>query len=136
MDVRTLGGGILSFENTKRLMKAKEQINSFIEQSVVDGIWPSAEEANRAFNKALYEEADKLGVSLWDYCFRVRPAVRIKPVSWPISSYSFNQIKETTDYEIVLEPLELEFEKGSGYWKGKYYALKRKMRELIDDKEV
>lgn len=41
----------------------------------------------------------------------------------------------TISSEIRLVPIEFEFEQGPGYWKGKYFRLKQKLQELIDNRE-
>ena len=107
-------------------------VDSKIRQLLYDGVCESIKEATSQVNKAVFEMAEKEGCSIWDICFHFIPEY----------SYVTPQFKELEKHTPVIQtegyvrlvPLELEFEKGPGYWKNKYYRLKEKMREIIDDK--
>ncbi len=122
----------LSYENTKRLMERKDMIDDTFEEIESRGIRQSRKQANSEINKKLYELAEERGVSLWEVCFNYVP--RVHPVE-PKMENTPNMQTFKIEYDITIEPLCLEFEKGPGYWKGKYYDLKRKLQELIDGKE-
>lgn len=122
----------MSYENTKRLMERKGKIDDTFEEIVSQGIRQSRKKANSEINKKIYEFAEKQGISLWDVCFNYVP--RVNPVEPKIENIP-NMQTFKIEYDITIEPLHLEFEQGPGYWKGKYYDLKRKMQELIDGKE-
>ena len=123
-----MGNCKLSFENTKRLIDRNIEISDRLRKIVSEGIRESEEALRKEVNKQLYDLAEKQGISLWSLCFNVVPKTKIKTPEIGEGSYSIS-------YEVTLEPLEFEFEKGPGYWKGKYYALKDKMRKLIDSKD-
>ena len=119
----------LSFENSRRILDQAAKINHKFEDLVYNRVFDSHKEAIRRINDLLYETANKKGISLYDLCFRTYPEEITKP--------NFKEPgKVTIDVTIQLIPIEFELEKGPGYWKGKYYNLKRKMQELIDSKEI
>lgn len=83
-------------------------------------------------NKAIYEAAEAHGISVWDLCYMFAPVTDTKEI--------WNQESETHEITwqqtIRLVPIEFEFDKGPGYWKGKYYELKRQMQAIIDNKDI
>ena len=117
----------LSFENSKRLLDRGLKIHDMMTEMIMRGVRESEDELRKEVNKHLYELAEKRGISLWDLCFHVVPKTNVR-LDQESTNYS-------VVYDITLEPLEFEFEKGPGYWKGKYFALKEKMRSLIDSKD-
>lgn len=129
----------LSFENTKRLLDRDLKVQHMLNDMVMEGIRESDKILRSEVNKTLYDLAEKRGVSLWDLCFHVVPRVKTDtPTFADVTKYADVtnfQPSCTVKYGIVLEPLEFEFEKGPGYWKGKYYALKDKMRSVLDSKD-
>lgn len=121
----------LSFENTRRLLERKIKVHDRIEQLVYDGICDSIKDATSQVNKAVYEMAEKQGVSIWDICFSFVPEY-----STEMPEYDYERMEQFTVKGVVkLVPLELEFEKGPGYWKNKYLRLKEKMQNITDEKE-
>ena len=125
--------GKLSFENSKRLLDRGLEIHDILNDIVRNGIRESDKILRSEVNKMLYDLAEKRGVSLWDLCFHVVP--RVKMDTPEFADVTKLPPSCTVKYGIVLEPLEFEFEKGPGYWKGKYYALKDKMRSVLDSKD-
>lgn len=119
----------LSYENTRRLMERKGEIDRTFDDIISQGMRQSRKQANSEINKKLYEFAERQGVSLWDICFNYIP--RVHPSEPKIENFS-NVQNFNIEYDITIEPLYLEFEQGPGYWKGKYCDLKRKLQELID----
>lgn len=117
-----------SFENSKRLIEQSRRINRVIEDFIYDGLFESRKEATKRINDLLYETATKMGISLYDLCFRTMPEEELVPHSDP----KFPNI----EVAISLKPVEFELEQGPGYWKGKYYNLKKKMQEIIDNNEI
>ncbi len=83
-------------------------------------------------NDVLYELAKKSGRSLYDICFTTEPV--IGP-----AEFDYSRFKETGEcncaYNIILKPIMFDFEHDGGYWKNKYFELKKQMRELIDKNE-
>ena len=79
-------------------------------------------------NKAVFDMAEKNGISVYDICMQYMPKY-----GEPQIKYGENGV--TYDQDMRLVPIPLELEKGPGYWKGKYYRLKEKLQELIDNKE-
>ena len=121
----------LSFENTRRLVERKSKVHDRIGQLVYDGICESIKDATSQVNKHVYELAEKQGCSIWDICFSFVPEY-----STEMPKYDYERMEQFTVKGVVkLVPLELEFEKGPGYWKNKYLRLKEKMQNLIDEKE-
>ena len=86
----------------------------------------SREAARKEINKLLYETAEKTGCSLYDLCFRVVPGVEFD-ADYPPNTYRM---------KIKLEPIDFHLDQGPGYWKKKYYNLKRQMQEIINNKEI
>lgn len=122
----------LSFENTRRLIERKGKVHDIIERSIYDGIYESIKDATSQVNKAVYEMAEKQGCSIWDICFSFVPEYS--------TDYPKFYIEGTDNVfaakgQVKLVPLELEFEKGPGYWKNKYLRLKEKMQGLIDEED-
>lgn len=120
----------LSFENTKRILERCSQINREIEKLLLDGNFDEdRNEITRRINDLLYETAKKQNMSLYDLCFHTIPkeCASMEPSNFGVQSI---------EYTIRLMPVKFEFEKGPGYWKGKYYNLKRKMQEIIYNKEI
>ena len=71
----------------------------------------------KSINKCLYETAEKMGVSLYHLCFHTVP------------EYEYEGIITS----IKLAPVEFDLIHDGGYWKQKYYELKDKMQETIDE---
>lgn len=87
----------------------------------------SRAEVTSKINKMIYDLAEKQGRSVYDICLSTIPDVIYDPISTDGCRFNMNAT-------IILRPIQLELEKGPGYWKRKYYALKDKMRALIDSK--
>ena len=123
----------LSFENTRRLLERKSQVHDKIEQLMFDGICQSIKEATSQVNKAVYEMAEKEGCSIWDICFNFIPEYSYVEPTFKIEGTKERIIR--AEGVVKLVPMELEFEKGPGYWKDKYLWLKEKIQNLIDEKD-
>ena len=124
----------LSFENTRRLIERGIKEQSFLNDLVFRGIRESEEQARKEINKLIYDLAEKNGVSIYEICFHFTPEVKPKPFAINKLGEEF-MLEVTTEYEIRLEPIEFELEKGPGYWKDKYLRIKEKMQAVIDEKE-
>ncbi len=96
--------------------------------SLVDGFTiKTREEATKAVNKLLYDTAMEKNVSLYTLCFHSVP------------EYGTPEIQQkdgitTMSQGITLKPIEFDFEHDGGYWRNKYYELKKKIQETINEK--
>ena len=124
--------GKLSFENTQRILTRQRQIASDLMYYIDVGFRESEKQMREEVNKKLYELAEKTNISLYDLCFQVVPRMRaIEPRIENMEELKASQFK--AEYEMVLEPMPLQFEKGPDYWEAKYRKLKAKIQELIED---
>ena len=123
----------LSYENSKRLLGLSCHMQSAIDDLIRNGYDKSREKVTSDVNKAIFELAEKRKCSIYDICFHFMPV-----------ESEFKTERDTNDplcqrytisSEIKLVQIEFEFEQGPGYWKGKYFRLKQKLQELIDNKE-
>ena len=124
----------LSYENSKRLLGLSCKMQSSIEKLINEGYDKSREKVTSDVNKAIYEMAEERKCSIYDICFHFAPVESEVRTEYDIKD-PLNR-RCTISSEIKLVPIEFEFEHGPGYWKGKYYNLKRKMQELINNKEI
>lgn len=123
----------LSYENSKRLLGLSCRMQATINDLIRDGYDKSIEKVTSDVNKAIYEMAEKRKCSIYDICFHFVPVeneLRMeRDPKDPLSQ------RYTMSSEIQLVPIEFEFEQGPGYWKGKYFRLKQKLQDLVDNKE-
>lgn len=114
----------------ERLSLVDKNLHEIIRTNLYESIDEAYKDVTKQANKAVYEMAEKQGVSIWSICLRFVPEIDEKCVykeDGPGSpGYTF-------EVGVKLVPIELEFEKGPGYWKDKYLRLKEKMRNLIDE---
>lgn len=118
----------VNYLNSKKVETSRK-----IDDIVHHQICKTRDETTRRVNKLVYEMAEERGMSVYDICFGTVP------------DYEFvNHLEPSRDKEVmrcigemrvVLRPLEFDFEKNGSYWKKKYFRLKEKMQELIDNKE-
>ena len=120
-----------SFQNTKLLNKRSLDAFNGIKKIFDAHLTESYEQAVKAVNKMVYEKADETGTSIFDICFSFLPDVNIEYPTMKEWQDGITEIKTV----MRLVPIKFEYEKGPGYWKGKYYKLKEKMQELLDSKE-
>ena len=123
----------LSYENSKRLLGLSCKMRSSIEKLIYEGYDKSREKVTSDVNKAIYEMAEKRKCSIYDICFHFMPVE--SEFRTDIDNKNPLNQRYTISSEIKLVPIEFEFEQGPGYWKGKYYRMKEKLQELIDNKE-
>lgn len=122
---------IVSYENSLRLLERKAQVREKLDELVYDGVCESIKAATSQVNKAVYEMAEKQGCSIWDICFTFYPEYSLPTFKIEGKEQSDIRVKSI----VKLVPLELQLDKGPGYWKNKYLRLKEKMQELIDARE-
>ena len=120
----------LSFENTKRLLKRKSLVEDRLMQMMYDDTCRSIRDATSQVNKAVYEMAEKQGCSIWDICFSFVPEYSTGNVNFYVDG---TDNVFTAENSIKLVPLKLEFEHGPGYWKSKYFQLKKKIQSVLDE---
>lgn len=127
----------LSFENTRRLMERQslvyKNLRDIANKHIYEGIDEAYKGAMKQANKAVYEMAEKQGVSIWDICLRFVPESDEKCV---YKEDGIGSPGYTFEVGVKLVPIEFEFEKGPGYWKNKYLRLKEKMQDLIDNDDA
>lgn len=132
--------GKISFENTRRLWKRLVSANQKIEEAaereaMLNGIVHEeglvkdiAKRQLSHINKKVFDMAEQKGLSIWEICLNYMPELA-KPEFKDVGG------KVCFEQELRLVPLPLEIEKGGGYWKSKYYRLKERLQELINNKE-
>ena len=108
-------------------------MHSSIEKLICEGYDKSREKVTSDVNKAIYEMAEERKCSIYDICFHFAPVESEVRTEYD-NKDPLNQ-RYTMISKIQLVPIEFEFEQGPGYWKGKYFRLKEKLQELIDNKE-
>lgn len=123
----------LSYENSKRLLGLSCHMHSAINDLIMNGYDKSREKVTSDVNKAIYEMAEKQKCSIYDICFHFMPVE--SEFRTDIDNKNPLNQRYTISSEIKLVPIEFEFEQGPGYWKGKYFRLKQRLQELIDNKE-
>jgi len=123
----------LSYENSKRLLGLSCHMQSAIEDLIRNGYDKSREKVTSDVNKAIFELAEKRKCSIYDICFHFMPVE--SAFRTEIDKKDPRSQRYTISSEIKLVPIEFEFEQGPGYWKEKYFRLKEKLQELIDNKE-
>lgn len=104
-------------------MQKNDAINGLVENMFFD----NRESAIKAVNESLIKAAQTTGASLYDICLRTIPVISTR-------------MEDTDDrhsliYEVRLQPIQFDFTHDGGYWKERYYNLKNKMQELIDNKD-
>lgn len=124
---------VMSAANGEKMLTRQDQIASDLAYYVERGFAESKKEMTSKCNKALYDLAEKRGISLWDLCFSVVP--RWNQVESDVDMSDPLNITFNADYQLQLVPLEIDFEHGPGYWEMKYRQLKSKIEELISEKE-
>ena len=122
-----------SFENTRRLIEQGIKINDIIRESISMGVQDTEEKAIHAVNKAVYEMAEKRGISIWEVCFHFVP-------QYDYSGFEIDRSDPGKPQYVMkgcvnLVPVEFELEKGPDYWEGKYRQLKSEIREILDKPE-
>ena len=126
----------LSYPDSQWILNESLEKTRAIRSLVEQMMYENEKEATKAVNALLIQAAEETGQSLYDICFHTVPVV--KPVELDMKDYkdmcglgvdlNFRQ-------EVRLEPVKFDLIHDGGYWKNKYFALKKAMKELIDRKE-
>lgn len=115
----------LSYPDSKKILDEANMRTDAIRKLADEMFKHNIEQTRKAINKLLFETAEQLNVSLYHLCFHTIPEVG--PVEWDDDMKACQQT-------ISLSPVEFDLTHDGGYWKEKYYDLKNKMRDLIDNK--
>ena len=122
----------LSYPDSVRILDEVAQRNRAIDDVFERGMFETREAAKDAVNDMLYETAQKTGMSLYDLCFRTVPQVSYR---YSGTNKTSDSTEATIQSQITLIPVEFDLTHDGGYWKRKYYDLKRKMQDLINSKD-
>jgi len=124
---------VMSAANGEKMLVRKDQIASDLEYYVERGFAESEKEMTSKCNKALYDLAEKRGISLWNLCFSVVP--RWNQVESDVDMSDPLNITLNADYRLDLVPLEIDWEHGPSYWEKKYRDLKERVAGLLEDEK-
>lgn len=122
---------VMSAANGEKMLARQNQIASDLEYYMKLGF--AEKDMTSKCNKALYDLAEKRGISLWDLCFSVVP--RWSKVDADVDMSDPLNITYNADYRLDLVPLEIDFEHGQDYWESKYRQLKSKIEKLISEED-
>ena len=128
----------LSYPDSKKLLNEVLNKTEAIRSLVENGLIESEKKAIEVVNDLLIERAKQTGLSLYDICFHTIPVFTPLTLTKVSTDYSeFMRVQDTFEIEqgVRLEPVEFDLTHDGGYWKNKYFALKKEMRKLIDSKE-
>lgn len=130
--------GVISFENMKRMKARRAKVDETLLQSAemqqmadhTDQFISEIMRQQRShLNKQVYELAERKDVSIYDICLQYMPRMSEPQINnTDYGTFSYEQ-------EIRLVPMPFEPDKDSGYWKERYFRLKERLQELINDKE-
>ncbi len=129
--------GVISFENKKQMQKRRLKVDEILQQraemltlhAATDQFLSEVMRQQRShLNKQVYDLAERQGVSIYDICLLYMPEL-----SEPRYSHTADGMVNF-EQDIRLVPIPFE-DRGPGYWKSKYFRLKERMQELINDKE-
>lgn len=130
--------GVISFENMKRMEARRAKVDETLLQSAemqqmadhTDQLISEVMRQQRShLNKQVYELAERKNVSIYDICLQYMPQMSEPQINnTDYGTFSYEQ-------EIRLVPMPFEPDKDSGYWKERYFRLKERLQELINDKE-
>ena len=95
-----------------------------IDELVFNQIFDDKDTAVKAVNQCLIKAAEEQNVSLYTLCFHFVPDVE----------YEFDRSSNAVNFKVTLKPINFDFEHDGGYWKRKYYELKKQIQELINEK--
>ena len=116
----------LSYPDSKKLLEEYCKKNEAIRMIANELYESNMAQTTEAVNKLLVESAERMGVSLYDICFHTIP--ELGAPRWS------DDMKACTQ-EISLVPVEFDLTHDGGYWKQKYFRLKERMMELINNIE-
>lgn len=123
----------LSYPDSQKMLNEVLKKYRAIDKLLYDCQYETKKQATAVVNKLVYETAEKIGISVYDLCFRTIPEYGTPEID--IKEYKDMTQNMTFTQTLKLIPVEFDLTHDGGYWKKKYFALKAKMQELIDEKE-
>lgn len=130
--------GVISFENMKRMEARRAKVDETLLRSAemqqmadhTDQLISEIMRQQRSnLNKQVYELAERKNVSIYDICLQYMPQMSEPQINnTDYGTFCYEQ-------EIRLVPMPFEPDKDSDYWKERYFRLKDRLQELINDKE-
>jgi len=125
----------LSFPDSKKLLDESVKKYDAIKRLVYENFaYETVDQATKAVNELLYKTAKEKNISLYDLCFRTIPEYGTPEIEFKNENGLIKQ-DIVINQEVRLIPVEFDLTHDGGYWKGKYFALKAKIRELIENKD-
>lgn len=122
----------LDYELSKKILVRSMEIDATISDIIDRNICKTREEANKRLNKLVYDMAEENGKSIYDICFNTVPDYeyvnKLEPSDGTFPARFIGEMR------VKLRPFEFDFTSGN-YWKKKYFRLKEKMQELINNKD-
>lgn len=119
--------------NSKKILARVVETSRKIDDIVHHQICKTRDEATKQVNKLVYDMAEQSGKSIYDICLSTIPDYEFVNKLEP--GDEGRPMRYIGEMRVVLRPLEFDFDKNGSYWKRKYFRLKEKMQELIDNKE-
>ena len=113
----------LSYPDSMKLIKEAVKKDQAIDELVFKQLFDARDLAVEATNKLLFDTAEKQKVSLYTLCLYTIPDIK----------YDWDMENNKTTATITLKPIQFDFEHDGGYWKNKYYELKKQIQELINE---
>lgn len=113
----------LSYPDSMKLIKEAVKKDQAIDELVFKQLFDTRDLAVKAVNKLLFDTSEKQNVSLYTLCYNTIPDIK----------YDWDMENNKTTATITLNPMPFDFEHDGGYWKNKYYELKKQIQELINE---
>lgn len=113
----------LSYPDSMKLIREAVKKDQAIDELVYKMGFDSRDLAVKAVNQCLIENAERSNTSLYTLCFNTVPDIK----------YDWDMENNKTTATITLKPIQFDFEHDVGYWKNKYYELKKQIQELINE---
>ena len=126
----------LSYPDSIKILDESLKKTRAIDDLVERMMFENEKQATKAVNGLLIKTAEETGQSLYDICFHTIPVVR--PVELDMKDYKDMcglGVNLNFQQEVRLEPVVFDLTHDGGYWKNKYFALKKAMKELINRKD-
>ena len=107
----------LSYPDSVKLMNESLKKEDAI-RKIQEGVYNATrDQIIKAVNKCVYENAERNGVSVYSVCFHTTPEVS----------------RDGSLLSVTLAPVEFDLTHDGGYWKGKYYSLLQKVKNIEDE---
>lgn len=123
----------LDYELSQKILARSMEIDAKVCDIINRNICKTREEANKRLNKLVYDMAEESGKSVYDICFNTVPDYEyVNKLAPSEGAFPARYIGEM---RVKLRPLEFDFTRNGSHWKKKYFRLKEKMQELINNKD-